>query len=1076
MESTLNLEDIRRAWTARDPDLADLIVSLTEQHDLRPDKPPRKGSLTWQQFQREMKSYSFQKKTSKERAALRKERMKILEAPDAENPIPDRLRLHEVILALWAESGPYARSQLLQVIAGVPLKWGPWKGLKKIFKEAEETQDFEIYGALAARFDHTYALYRFRSEVSKRTLGYLVRRAWRFLRRVGETLPACYADMAVDILRFYPDDTNWAGTWVSNHIFYHGTGAYSRRFFRFTYGQRPSTLLKHRAFPELWRRTPRPLFSLIERAKSEQARRFATTALRTDFRTSLREVEPAWVARLVGVKSGTVDNFIVWIISNVPRFEQEALRELGLHDTLLALLDSPSDAARAFAAAYVRTHARDLPLDELIRLANNNHADVRKVSRDLLRDRDPRKEVGLEAWGKLLGTQHGHDLAVKSIQKHFGAGELTPEWFAARLISPRDKVVTFASGLLPQVHTDKKLGFEFYRDLLDNPALKRRAARFALDSLERFPLKDLGVDFARRALLNPLSGQRLQKWIDEEKIKADDLGVEFLKTVAFHPSWDVDPWVKELKGSGRHWAEDLDFSEPISELSLGLLSDVRRFSPDQLGFDWLMLLVERAEPRYHKFGVEYMTKAFLPADFAPQGTAEDKKDDESASENEADLGGKSFLFTGKLATMTRGEAKKKVSGANGANGSGVSGKLDYLVIGDEGSPLYGAGRKGSKQLKAEKLIEGGAALKVISETAFLQMLSGEQREFDEGAIEAGCERLWDMATSPGPVDAPMRDFAIHYLRLHHPDICLEETDRFVDPGAEIPNSFLTFDRARQLLADMRKPLRKLGLEYCAWELARWQPPMESIVEVCEQPHDEVRTFIAKALTADESPQHKRYRIDPKVLTADAVYQFCESLDSSTRDLGMALIARNPKLAIPEELFRLTESPDRRVRAFVVRQLWHLYRARGVTMHWTPPTPPEPKLKSKKKKIKGGESTEKESIEPGGPPKRPERPPARPGDLRDFLRRSLFGLPPGQKLGKETSRLRPMPASKAKLALIEVVRDLAVEDAEFANHLVPLLKEFLASRGKSEHAACLVAVTQIRRAHPDLDVFRAEEAA
>ena len=38
------------------------------------------------------------------------------------------------------------------------------------------------------------------------------------------------------------------------------------------------------------------------------------------------------------------------------------------------------------------------------------------------------------------------------------------------------------------------------------------------------------------------------------------------------------------------------------------------------------------------------------------------------------------------------------------------GELDYLVIGDEGSPLYGAGRKGDKQLKAEKLIEEGATI------------------------------------------------------------------------------------------------------------------------------------------------------------------------------------------------------------------------------------------------------------------------------------------------------------------------------------------------------------------------------
>ena len=64
--------------------------------------------------------------------------------------------------------------------------------------------------------------------------------------------------------------------------------------------------------------------------------------------------------------------------------------------------------------------------------------------------------------------------------------------------------------------------------------------------------------------------------------------------------------------------------------------------------------------------------------------------------------------------MTRSEAKKKVTAARGANSSSVNKKLDYLVIGDEGSALYGQGRKGSKQVKAEKLSTAGAKVRIIS--------------------------------------------------------------------------------------------------------------------------------------------------------------------------------------------------------------------------------------------------------------------------------------------------------------------------------------------------------------------------
>jgi hypothetical protein len=99
----------------------------------------------------------------------------------------------------------------LQVIARVPLAYGPWRALKRIFKEAEARNDTEIYGALAARLDMALAGWQ-RIDVSRATLAYLVRRAWRFLRRLGTRLPACYADACVDFLANYTSDTNWSRT------------------------------------------------------------------------------------------------------------------------------------------------------------------------------------------------------------------------------------------------------------------------------------------------------------------------------------------------------------------------------------------------------------------------------------------------------------------------------------------------------------------------------------------------------------------------------------------------------------------------------------------------------------------------------------------------------------------------------------------------------------------------------------------------------------------------------------------------------------------------------------------------
>ncbi|MBK9644154.1 MAG: BRCT domain-containing protein [Deltaproteobacteria bacterium] len=1058
MEAAIRLSDVREALACRDPELPKLICALAESDEPRATAPVRPGAITYDGVIAELRTHKVRHQMkADERRRLRETRLAAVLGAEAEVPPPDRLRLDEVLLTLWRADEPWARSALLAVIQDVPLRWGPWRGIKHIFKEAEAKGDYEVWGAIVARLDTTCATSFREQEVRKVTLSYLVRRAWRTLRGLSLTLPAAYADASVQVLRAYGDSANWAKLWVASHIFYHETKQYGRRGFRLS--PRPSTLLKYRYAPELWRRSPRPLFSLLETAKAEQARRFAADALRADFRAELREVEPAWVARLTVVISDEVHDFVVWLLKNVPRFEQASFRELGLHEPVLSLLESPSSDAATWAAGYARTHARDLSLDRLIKLANNDVEAVRLLARDLLSDRDPRADVGLEGWGRLLGSEHGHNLAAAAIRKHFGARELTTDWFRERLLSGDDTVFEFASDLLVKVHPLNKLGAAFFRDLLDDDRLDQDVADWAMDTLGRFSPDELGIEAIRRLLVHPRTWSEAAGWVDQERVKAIDLGADFIKAVAFEPTWLASAFWSELLASGRKWAKDLSFNSGLSRRALGWLKDVRRFSPSALGFGWLMELIQRGEAHHHEFAVEYMVKAFLPADFAPKDAAPVEATPSAAAPAKIDLGGASFLFTGKLNTMTRDVAEGKVTSAGGSNAAGVSPKLDYLVIGDEGSPLYGMGRKGSKQVKAESLMAKGAPIRIISETAFLQMLAGEQRTFDTDTTSAGCEALWDMVLAPG--DTPLGRFALRYVRRHHVDLGLEMTDRPVDPGAEIPADWLTFERVKPLFLDPRSQLRELALDLARFEMARWQPPMPDLVQLSEASYAEVRAFVRKALTVDEHPDHKRIRIDPARLTPEAVYRFCESLDAETRALGMELIGRHKHLALPEELFRLSESPDRNVRAFVVRTVRGLYRDRGITEGWKPTPPPVSTL---------GKAASAAPVAPTGPAPRPASHPASAEQLAAFLRQTLYGVPPARP-PKDVDRgpkLRPLPARKAKLALVEVLRDLAVEDANLAAVVAPVLRDFSESRGASERAACFVALTRIRHAHPGLD--------
>ncbi|MDM8517694.1 BRCT domain-containing protein [Desulfobacterales bacterium HSG16] len=1095
VSAQLCLKDLYNAIDAADPQLAEMIESLSAQPDPEPETPLREGARSFDRFMQEIRTTAFRSKPREEQAMYRMEQIKALEADNAEIPLSDRLKLHEIINALWENQSPFARNCLLEVIATVRLTYGPWRALKAMAKQAEASNDTEILGALGARFD--MALADGSHEISKETLGYMCRRIWRYLRHTGQSLPVCYADAATDVLAKYTDKTAWSRTWIANHILFHKSGKYSRRRF-VQYSSSVPTMLKQRAFPRLWKRSPQPLLSLLERADSTRVLSYAATALKNDFKAMIRDIEPGWVARLVSANRPITDEFVIWLLANVPKFEQSAFRELKIHDSVLLLFDSKSSKARIYAAEYARTYARDLPVSRLIQLANNSELTARKLAADLLMERDPRKEVGLDAWGRLLETRYGHDLAAKVLKKSFTARELTPEWFVERLLSGRRKPFQFAEKLLLVIHPAKKLGPDFFYGLVrsldeksqdtENP-LADDVMDFVFNELARFDIDLLDAQFLKQMLLHPLGRYETQFWIEEERLKPEILGAEFFKILAYHPDWEASQWVADIKKSGLKWAEELQFDAELSQMAMELLKDVRRFSATDLGFDWLMQLIKRAESRYHDFAVSVMVRSFIPADFVKQhGEKSEKKKAKAKTKKEekleikADFKESSFVFTGKLATMTRKQALDMVKQANGRKASGVTGKLDYLVIGDEGSSLYGSGRKGSKQVKAEKLIEKGATIKIISETAFLQMLAGKTSASSDKEQLAGCVELWNMATGSTTLgqsgaDDPLQQFAMTYILSHHPDICLAETDRPVDPGAEIPAQFLNFARVSPLFFDEQRPIRTFALKLAQWEFARWNPGSEYLVKMCESSYEKVRAFVIKSFLAEDELETRRYRLDPSRLDIDAVYQFCESVNNDIRIFGIKLVGQYPDFQKPEPLFGLTESTDRRIRALAVKTLWTLYRNRGITDHWQYDTAKDLKQKPKSKKAK----SDKSPVVVSGPAPKPEKLPASRHSLREVLRRLLFEISPGRLEKEHTAAtssdlpyIKPLSTRKAKLCLIQTLQDLSIEDKELAEEILPLLIEFSGSRGMSEQAACLVAVTRIYKAYPDMAKVYADQ--
>ncbi len=964
MEPRITLNDVNRAWISRDPALPDLIIRMSEQGDPRPEKP-FKGHGAWDYssfVQRSLRDIPWDEDDEK-RMRARTEAWRVMEAPDAEHPLPDRFRLYVVLLELWKENGLYERDCIFRVIDRVRFRWGVWRAVKRIFKEAETRDDTEMLGALNARLDGGRYGGIDGREVRSWTVMYLRRRAWRYLRQRAAALPAAYVDTAVDFLRFYSDEFSPNPQWTQQHILCHESGDYTHASF----WMRPSAknFLEYRPYGELWERSPRPLFTLLERARSENIRECAVAALKTDFPVALRESRPDWVARLITIRSQKIDEFVVWLLSNVPRFAQDKFKELELHEPVLRLLDSGSKEARKYAAEYARVYARDLELERLLVLINHDEKEVRALARDLLESRDPRTDVGLEAWGSLLGSSHADEYAREMILKNFNAAELTPTWFRERLLEPDS--FSFASEKLLEIHSRESLSAGYFSEMLDDGRLSKGVAKFAWKQILHYA--PLDQDVLRRFYLLKWTHRDFAAAADEGKIEPRDLGADFLKAVAYRPLWDANEFIGNLIDGERrlrpHGETVPEFGE---RRALEWLGDFRRFNSDELGADWLLELARRTEAAYHEWAADYMVRGMAPEAFAREG-------------------------------------------------------------------------------------------------------------------KSGPEFLWDLLNGPGKDDEPGRLFAARYLR---------ERDLDMAPGGgpaghegRVESSFVDYEKGRTLILNERANLRALGLDYARRRMAAWQPDVDQVLELCESNFMAVRDFTAKALLADDEPKNRAFRIDAEAWSADDVYRFCESLRDFTRNLGMQIISRAPKFAKPDELFRLTESPDRRIRFFVIQTIWDLYRGRGITLSWTPPPDlqtDEGKTDSKKKE-ENQEAAEQKSdvaaetgadmpdMSAGGrsiAERRGEGEIAGRENLRNFLRRVLFEIPPARYSGGSGKRVRVLPARKAKLYMIEVLRELSVEHVEFARLTVPLLTEFMHSRGKSEHAACLVALTRIHETHPRLE--------
>lgn len=597
-EREVLFDDLSRAAESRSPELPALISRFLEQPDPEAGEPEvvddpetfvvPPGALGMGDIASATSVYALRGKTATERKTARKE---IWEAVLASANPPPRLRLAGLLIEMYRAGDAPGHALLLEIMAAVPLVYGPWQAVKTIYKLSEERHDALMFAVLATRFDPRPTT---KGEVSAGTLVYLARRAWRFMRMLGRALPGVYTRFAVEVLRRYPARAELSRAWIANQIWGHraliGTGRVRRVDWR--------RKIEDRYLDGAWKVSADPLLSLLESCAHDEVAALALGWLAKDFPEALRAPSVPWLVRLSARRLPAIESFVVKVLRETPELHTSRFRELGLHTVVLDMVASKSAEARAFGLEYARRHASELTVDEILAWLrpppDSELSGVFEwsmpVDREViafvlaqLAQVDARK-IGLRALAALIPRRELREFAHKKALEGFGPADVDVSTFVdvATMSEPARQLL-----LALYAHHKTKVPAALALALLEDPRCDVRARPFALQALAQQSGEAIGFDWVKRALLDDRLFPTVAEWLRSGRFQ--------------HPVLDVE------------WMKGLVFRPKLRALAIEVFAHADWVPPAALGAGWLIAQLDHADPALSRFAEEHLLASFAPA-------------------------------------------------------------------------------------------------------------------------------------------------------------------------------------------------------------------------------------------------------------------------------------------------------------------------------------------------------------------------------------------------------------------------------------------------------------------------------
>ena len=583
----IELSDVQRLADTGAPDLLAAMQALIDQGEpYREDLPEGAMTLDTLRSALQQAASAWDKRERQQRARDAWQRY----LAQQDDMIAPQARLAELVVKLYERGATdgAARRSLLVILSEAPLAMGIWGGIKRVYKRAEGDMDAEVIGAIGARVDAEAAAGGRRDAVARGTLIYMRRRCWRFLRHLGKAVPELYPQFAVEVLRNYPRHVSFGAVWIANHVFMHDAKKHTSTSF---WGAPPKDMLKHRAYPDAWKRSPDPLMLLLETCQADPPAKFAIDGLRKDFPDVLRKVTPEWLGRLSHRPLESAHDFLVETLEGSPDFHQGKLKGLGLHDAVLALLVSPSKKARTYAIEYARGHAADMSVEKLAELAACDHDDTVKFAVTVLKGKKPR-DIGVVLLGRLLVPSETSDWAKKALENEFDRKEIPEDFLIDMLYSDESDQSDWAQSFLEKKFKPRELPIAFWIKVLDDKRFEDSYGvdDVALEALSKFKVSELPAEWLIKALAHDSYGYQVGEWMEKADALPQGLDLERVKGMVFNP---------QQRG-----------------VAFNILGNTKLVPPASVGIGWLLALARRADPALHEWAHKYLLQHMKPEQFA----------------------------------------------------------------------------------------------------------------------------------------------------------------------------------------------------------------------------------------------------------------------------------------------------------------------------------------------------------------------------------------------------------------------------------------------------------------------------